>query len=320
MEFTLSTPIPSYPFKLSHQDKVFMSGSCFSENISECMLSRGFHVLSNPWGVIFNPISIAEELEFGLGLTDVLPFHPVQRDGVVVSLFQHSQLYGNDAEKLRERIAEVSEKMKAFLVESDVIILTFGTAFVFEWMETDSIVANCHKQASGLFRRRLLDIEEIISSWTKIVQAFPGKKFIFTVSPVRHKRDGLHENNVSKGVLHSVVYHLIHSFPDNCFYFPAYELVVDELRDYRFFKEDLVHPNDLAVKYVWQKWSETMYNSDVKTLSDRFYTLLQRFRHRPMFANTDINVSNLEKWKSELHQLKLDHNNLNFNIIELNKI
>lgn len=316
MEFTLSTPIPSYPFKLSHQDKVFMSGSCFSENISECMLSRGFHVLSNPWGVIFNPISIAEELEFGLGMNEELPFLPVKRDGVVVSLFQHSQLYGNDAETLRERIAVVSEKMKAFLAETEVIILTFGTAHVFEWLESDNIVANCHKQASVLFRRRLLDKEEIVSRWTKIVQAFPDKKFIFTVSPVRHKRDGLHENNVSKGVLHTVVHHLIQSYPDNCFYFPAYELVIDELRDYRFFKEDLVHPNDLAVKYVWEKWSEAMYGQDVKALCDRFYALYQRSGHRPMFANTDINVSNLEKWRSDLMQLKLEYNHLNFNIID----
>jgi GSCFA family len=295
MEFSLITSIPVYPFKLSHKDKVFMAGSCFSENISECMLSRGFHVLSNPWGVIFNPISLADELELGLGIRNHLPIHPVRRDGVVVSLFQHSRLYGHNEIELGQRITETSADMKSFLSDANVIILTFGTAHVYEWMETASVVANCQKQAATLFRKRLLDINEIVDRWSGIIQAFPDKKFVFTISPVRHKRDGLHENNVSKGILHAAVDQLIRSMPNNCFYFPAYEIVLDELRDYRFYKEDLVHPNELAVKYVWEKWSEAMYDPEVKKLSQQFNNLYQRSKHRPMFENTDINVSNLEK-------------------------
>jgi hypothetical protein len=250
-----------------------MAGSCFSEHISEKMLQNGFHVESNPWGILFNPISLALMTQKLITPKDNSEYLlPIQREKNWFSLHQHSEISGNTEKELVNKVNQLTENASNKFQDSEVFIVTFGTAFVYEYLEKGNvIVANCQKVPNNLFQKRLLEIEEIVESWSKLILQIPHKKIIFTVSPVRHSRDGLAENNMSKSILIITIQQLIKKFPLQCFYFPSYEIVIDELRDYRFYKDDLVHPNEMAINYVWEKWCESFYDSKTLEISKSFH-------------------------------------------------
>lgn len=312
MELMLKTAISDFPFKLGHGDKCFLAGSCFAENIGLMMQQRGFNVLSNPWGILFNPISIAELMECATGLKNDFSIQPVRRDEVFVSLFQHSRLFGQTENELSGTVQVVTDEARQFCREANTFIITFGTANVFVEKASGRVVANCHKQPSAMFERKMLHVEEILKPWYNIISANPEQRFIFTVSPVRHSRDGLMANNLSKATLLLAVHHLCASFPEQCFYFPSYEIVIDELRDYRFFKEDMVHPNETAIKYVWEKWESSVYSNDTIVASNRYLKLVQQALHRPLFEHVDKSTPASQRFLLEADVLKNLYNDMNF--------
>ena len=248
-------------WKIGYEDKILMLGSCFSDEIGRQMAERKMQVTCNPFGTLYNPLSIAQAINYKLQITNPqLPL--VEHDGLWHSMAHHGSFSRATKEEAEKAVAESIETMQRALEEATVVIVTFGTAWVYE-MESGvsglGVVGNCHKMPEKWFSRRRLTVEEIVEAWQPILAQYADKKWLFTVSPIRHVRDGLHENQVSKATLLMAVERLVESQKSKVesSYFPSYEIVMDELRDYRFYADDLVHPSSMAVEYIWERFCET---------------------------------------------------------------
>lgn len=237
-------------WKIGYEDRILMVGSCFSDEIGAQMQERYLHVTCNPFGTLYNPLSIAKA--FSLQLSEVnFQFH----EGLWHSMAHHGAFSRATKEEAEQAVRASIETMQKALNEATVVIVTFGTAWVYEM--NGAIVGNCHKLPERCFNRRRLSVEEIVEAWKPILAQYPDKKWLFTVSPIRHIRDGLHENQISKATLLQAVEQLVlNSSPSPATrrYFPSYEIMLDELRDYRFYADDLVHPSSLAVNYIWERF------------------------------------------------------------------
>ena len=214
-------------------------------------------VTCNPFGTLYNPLSIANAIQ-----TSAVSHQPsvVFYDGLWHSMAHHGSFSRATKEEAEKAVADSVEAMQRALDEATVVIVTFGTAWVYELSaishQPSVIVGNCHKMPEKWFRRRRLTVEEIVEAWQPILAQYPDKRWLFTVSPIRHVRDGLHENQVSKATLLMAV-EAIRSQHSEVSYFPSYEILMDELRDYRFYADDLVHPSSMAVEYIWERFCET---------------------------------------------------------------
>ena len=280
-----------YTFNTRHtcsiRNSFLMLGSCFADEVGGVMHSELFDVLVNPHGVVFNPLSLSQLLkDYGLQKKythDDLLSH----SGQYMSLKHHGKFRHNDAVALLHQLNDATEKASAYLLHTDVVILTFGSAWIYEWVNNKEIVANCHKLPASMFSKRLLTIEEIVEAYVAVLSAdiFQHKKIIFTVSPVRYIRDGLHENNISKSILFLAIQRLVSLF-SNADYFPSYEIVTDELRDYRFFKEDLIHPNDLAIKFVYNKFCENLLDKESNDILKEIRPVIKMRNHRTIFQDS----------------------------------
>lgn len=310
MKFQLSVELPSYPFKINHDDKVFFIGSCFSEHISEKMSQNGFFVESNPWGILFNPMSMGrltkQLMEVGDLEKDIIP---VFRENRWFSLHQHSHLNDTSDEGLRRKIKDATQRASFEFGASSYLILTFGTAMVYEYLQNGEVVANCQKIPQQQFKKRLLGIDEMVEVWSDIIEKLEDKKIIFTVSPVRHSKDGLIENNRSKAVLILAIQQLVERFPDRCFYFPSYEIIMDELRDYRFFEADMVHPNLVSIEYVWEKFMQTLFSSETQNMAVEFNRLYLFSRHQPMYGNVELHI---EQVCNMIEKCRIAYPNMNY--------
>jgi hypothetical protein len=236
-------------WQIGYEDKILLVGSCFADSIGQMMLQRGLQVTCNPFGTLYNPLSIAQALQ----MTEVPPL--VEHDGLWHSMAHHGSLSRADKHEAEQAVADSIRTMQTALREATVVIVTFGTAWVYEmkdaaWISGSgaSPVGNCHKLPADCFTRRRLSADEIAQTWQPLIARYPDKHWLFTVSPIRHVKDGLHENQLSKATLLQAV----ENFP----YFPSYEIMLDELRDYRFYAEDLVHPSPVAVQYIWERFVE----------------------------------------------------------------
>ena len=229
-----------------------MVGSCFSDEIGAQMQQRYLQVTCNPFGTLYNPLSIAQAINYQLPMTnDQLVYY----EGLWHSMAHHGAFSRASKEEAEQAVRASIETMQKALKEASVVIVTFGTAWVYE--KEGAIVGNCHKLPESCFNRRRLSVEEIVEAWKPILAQYPDKKWLFTVSPIRHIRDGLHENQLSKATLLLAVEQLGD-------YFPSYEIMLDELRDYRFYADDLVHPSSLAVNYIWERFVDTFCTPQTK--------------------------------------------------------
>ena len=250
-------------WKIGYEDKILMLGSCFSDEIGEQMKQRYLSVTCNPFGTLYNPLSIAQALNYQLPMTnDPLPL--VEHEGLWHSMSHHGSFSRADRQEAEQAVCASIATMQQALQESTVIIVTFGTAWVYE--KDGEIVGNCHKLPESCFTRRRLSVDEIVAAWRPILNRFPDKHWLFTVSPIRHIRDGLHENQLSKATLLQAVEQIVHGKWTNgkLHYFEAYEIMLDELRDYRFYADDLVHPSSLAVNYIWERFVDTFCTNQTK--------------------------------------------------------
>ena len=255
MEFHLEfTPKP-FDTKINHQQKLLLIGSCFTEQIGNKLAHHKFRVLENPNGILFNPISITKSVWSYINNKQYGPNDLFYQNESWNSWEHHSRFSNPDQQACLDGINASQNKAHEFLRSADWLLVTLGSAFVYE-LEGSSVVANCHKVPTDKFNKRLLSVEEVISALQQMQEGLvafkPLLKIIYTISPVRHLRDGFVENNRSKATLHLAVQQLTQL--SDTFYFPAYELVMDDLRDYRFYAEDMVHPNYAATNYVWKKF------------------------------------------------------------------
>lgn len=271
MQFSTPVQIPASQRPIRYSDHILMLGSCFADNIAEQMSEYYFQITANPFGTLYNPVSIAN----ALALTHMPEL--VEWGGLFHSMYHHGAFSSSDREQTCRSVEQSIGRMQQAWAEASVVIITFGTAWVYE--RNGMVVANCHKLPASQFTRRRLSVEDIVGVWQPILAAYPDKQFIFTVSPIRHIKDGLHQNQLSKATLLLAIDQLLDS---HTAYFPSYEIMLDELRDYRFYADDMFHPSPLAVRYIWQRFADTYIEADTRgemqTLHqlylDRHHTLL----------------------------------------------
>jgi hypothetical protein len=194
-------------------------------------------------------------------------------------------------------------KASDFIAKTDIFLITFGTAYVYHWKETGEVVGNCHKIPSDKFTRFRLSVDEIVSEWSEIISLIKNKNskaiFLFTVSPIRHWKDGAHENQVSKSILHLAIDNLQSRFED-IHYFPAYEILLDELRDYRFFAEDMMHPSSVAISYIWKRFSETYFSDKTAEINQEWSHIYRAIHHKPMNPETEAHQRFLEQTRLKM--------------------
>lgn len=251
-------------------------------------------VTCNPFGTLYNPLSIAQAINYQLPITNHrLPL--VEHDGLWHSMAHHGSFSRATREETEKAVKDSVEAMQRALDEATVVIVTFGTAWVYE-LRGDGlpvtgyevsglgVVGNCHKMPEKWFRRRRLTVEEIVEAWQPILAQYPDKRWLFTVSPIRHVRDGLHENQLSKATLLMAVERLVESQKSKVesSYFPSYEIMLDELRDYRFYADDLVHPSGMAVEYIWERFCETFCTPQTINAMNIAHKEWKFTHHRPL--------------------------------------
>ncbi|MBI2721119.1 MAG: GSCFA domain-containing protein [Bacteroidetes bacterium] len=289
MQFHLNYRPTASNFKIAHSDDVFLLGSCFSENIHQYLHNYKFKTLSNPNGILFNPASIAACLKNILHQSDLNEKYVLERDGLFYSYLHHSSVSDSNKKELLKKINRDNLAAFSFLKQAKVLIITFGSAYTFDHRELDASVANCHKQKGTLFLKKLLNVHDIVTEYSHLIRKLlllnPELKMVFTVSPVKYLKDGVVENNLSKSVLLLAVHELVKN--EHCFYFPAYELVNDDLRDYRFYKPDMAHPNEQAVEYVWNKFADCFFTDPTKILNKEIQKLNLALAHKPTNATSD---------------------------------
>lgn len=307
MEFRKKVEVPKLELRITHQTKMVLFGSCFAENIGKQLLENKFPVNVNPFGVLYNPASISQAIKL-LQENKVFTEEDIfLNQGVFRTYFHHSQFSSADKDKFLQTINEKRDKASADLREAEVLLITFGTAYVFNLKETGEVVANCHKQPSHIFNRNKLSVSEIVSSWTELIEESlrinPDLKIVFTVSPIRHWKDGAHNNQLSKATLLLAIDELVNKFP-NLYYFPSYEIVLDELRDYRFYSEDMIHPNDIAIRYIGEIFSDAYFDEETKILCNQWQNIARAIAHRPFNEDTDEHKQFLKQTLLKLQSIR----------------
>jgi len=285
MNLRTEISVPASDFKITHDCKIAMMGSCFAENTASKFLNAGFTVDVNPFGIVFNPLSLSKNLN---RLMENKPFAAdelFKDNDLYHSFSHHSRFSGSDTNEVLAKINSAMEQSLTFLRTADWIIITFGTAFVYRLQSTGEVVSNCHKLPAKLFTYRRLTIEEIVGEWNDLITRLQtlnlSLRLLFTVSPIRHWKNGAHENQLSKAILLLAVEELIRN-NSHCFYFPAYEVVLDDLRDYRFYAEDMLHPSSQAIDYIWEKFTEAWFDGETLKKAREFEKINRSLNHIPL--------------------------------------
>lgn len=274
---------------ISVDSGVLFVGSCFAGNMGQKMVDARCQTMVNPYGVLFNPLSVAAAFDAILENRAVAEDDMVERDGLWHSFMHHGRFSHPDLPTAIKSINEATGSAHRFLQSAEFIVLTFGSAYVYEHKMEHRVVANCHKFPEVDFNRYLLEPEEIVDAWKDLIVRLrvfnPTVKIMFTVSPVRHWRDGAHGNQVSKSVLLLSIDKLVHLF-DKVTYFPAYEIVMDELRDYRFYDAAMLHPNQVAIDYIWQRFSQSWLTPEANGYLKEVSKIVLARHHRPSLHPT----------------------------------
>jgi len=287
--FRTILPLEKANFTIDYQSPVLGIGSCFTENIGSLLATNKFPTLLNPFGILYNPISIKNSLEILLSKKVYQAADLFFHQDLWRSFDHHGAFATTNQPQALSAINEQLAATRTFLKQTKRLILTFGTANVFIHKSTEKVVANCHKLPNTHFEKRRLTIAEITTALSPVLQQLktknPALEIIFTVSPVRHIRDGLLENQRSKATLLLAVEALSKALPFT-HYFPAYELVLDDLRDYRFFGKDMIHPNELAINYIWHHFQQTYFSTETMAIFKQIKKIVQASQHRPLHLET----------------------------------
>ena len=316
MKFKLDTKISIVDQKITHKDKVIFFGSCFSDEISERFKNAGFDVLSNPFGTIFHPLSMAKNFQNSINQNPELSIFESKNH---FFSWDCSTLIHSDTKiGLENKIRKIQANFLEYIEKSSYLFITFGTSFAYSLHENNQIVANCHKQDSTLFRKVFTEISEMSEVWIEVLDLIftknPQIKIVFTVSPVRHSKDGLAENNRSKARLFELISSLENHFKTKnlLHYFPSYEIVIDELRDYRFYKEDLIHPSEQAINYIWEKLKTAFFSEKTLRLIDEVENLRKLNVHKILTTNqNEIDLFNENKSK-KIEKFLKENSDVNF--------
>jgi len=283
MELRTTFEIEPSVNKITYNDPVLFTGSCFATEIGKQFEAGKMPVLINPSGTVYNPVSVCNTLDTIMEGRKYTSDDIFNYNGIWLSFNHYTDFSAEDPVTVLERINSAAERSHKFVSAAKFLFITFGTARVYRWNKSGSIVSNCHKIPSSEFTNELLAPSQIVSLWdaelTKLKSLFPALKVVFTISPVRHWKDGAHGNQISKSVLILAVEELM-SHPSGPGYFPAYELVMDDLRDYRFYDDDMLHPSSSAINYVWQRFSDCYLDSRTVELRNEVIKVTRACSHR----------------------------------------
>lgn len=292
MNFRTIIKAPDNRQMLQHSDQVMLLGSCFSDNIGGKMRTGMMQALVNPFGTIYNPLSIAASVQRLISGEPIAGMTLFQQSGVWNSFAFHSRYSMGDKEATLNRMNSRIEQGHKALKESKMLIITLGTAVVYRLQSTGEVVSNCHKVPQHEFSRSMASVDEMTRALNHMVDLLhefnPQLRIVFTISPIRHIADGLETNSLSKAALRVTVDNVIKAHKECTEYFPSYEIVMDDLRDYRFYATDMVHPSDVAVEYIWQTFQATYLDDRAAQAVARCERVMKRIMHRPMSNNSEV--------------------------------
>lgn len=298
---------------ISFNTHLLSLGSCFSENIGSKLEYYKFPININPFGILYNPESIAQSIEILIDKKEFTINDLFEENGVYNSFYHHSRLSHTDPNVCLNQINKAINEASDHLRTCKVLLITFGTAWVYELKRNNQIVSNCHKVPAKEFNRFKLSTHQIIDRYKELVGKLrslnPELKILFTVSPVRHLKDGAAENQLSKATLIMAVHQLVKELT-GASYFPSYEIMMDDLRDYRFYNEDMIHPSPVAVDYIWEKFCKAVINEDSQKLMPEIAKINQAINHRPFNPETEAHQKFLKSTmvKMEVLEKKLKIN------------
>jgi len=309
-QFRTEVEAPEFPFDINHRSAVTLLGSCFAENMGELMTSVKINKLVNPFGILFNPFSIMNALE------RMLNNRPYEESDLLlvgdhwVSLDHHGRFNKKEKGEALESINSSLKLGRAQLLNADVVFITLGSSWVYQHIQQERVVANCHKIPNKEFKKRLLTQQEVHLILRHIPELFRAKKLkakiVFTVSPVRHWKDGAIENQRSKAQLLSAVHAVVDEF-ESCHYFPTYEYMMDDLRDYRFYATDMLHPSPQAIEYVWQKFQSSFFSDETRIICKEISAVMQAASHRPLDPESNSFQRFLRKQLEIIDQLEISY-------------
>ena len=300
---TIASPAPS-AFQIGYGDQIALMGSCFSNSIAMKLADRKLKVLSNPYGIVFNPISLFKSIQEIIDQKEYDSSHLIFHNELQHSLNHHSEFSHPESSEVIQKINSNSIKARDFLQTAKVLYLTLGTAWVYTY--DGEIVTNCHKIPNHQFEKRLLSIEEIVDSFEPVIKKLnvfnPDLKIVFTLSPVRHLKDGFEENSLSKALLRSAIHRLVGG--GEVSYFPSFEIMIDDLRDYRFYTKDMLHPSEQAVDYIWDKFCSRYMSANTLAIMGRVENLEAAKNHLPRFPNSAAHQKHKAFIQKEIAALK----------------
>lgn len=311
MQFTTKIPISKSNNPIDYNSKVLSLGSCFAENIGKKFDYYKFQTTTNPFGIIFNAVSIEKlvnRIVNGIEFTEKDIFY---HNDLWHCYEVHSELSNPNKEVFLKRLNSIVVFLNHQITISTHVIITLGTSWVYRNIDSNEIVANCHKVSQKEFTKELLSVETVEKSIENIIslvhQINKNCNFIFTVSPVRHIKDGFVENTISKAHLISAIHNLLNTehCKLNTNYFPSYEILLDELRDYRFYAEDMLHPNQVAIDYIWQRFKETVISEKAFQTMDEVETIQKALSHRPFNPNSSSHLKFIENTQRKISNLQL---------------
>jgi hypothetical protein len=317
MSFFTEINIPEFSWKMDYSKSMMFLGSCFSENMGQKMIDLKYQVDMNPFGILYNPESIANSLKIVLEKRIFTADDLFNDQGLWNSFYHHSRFSDVNKEFALEKINNRIAQSHEFLKTLDFMVITFGSSWVYQLKKTGQIVSNCHKINASEFKRFRLEVLEVTELYhellSKIWKLNPQLKIIFTVSPIRHWKDGAVGNQVSKATLLLAIDHLKHDFEGRGLsYFPSYELMMDELRDYRFYAEDMIHLSSVAIDYIFDRFSKFIISKESSQISNKVLKIRKAMLHRP------VNVESVEYEKflrltlDEINQLNSNFPTLDF--------
>lgn len=316
MKFRSELDVKKIPWPIYHQHQLLLIGSCFTENMGEKLRNAKFRTLENPHGILFNPVSVAEAFNDYITNRRYTSSDLFHYNEAWHSWKHHSRFSGLSESESLQKINTSITAAHTFLYKAAYLFITLGSAWTHQ-LTTDapegkagSVAANNHKAPSNWFRRSLLPVTEtvtILQNMIEKITAFnPTAKIIFTISPVRHLREGAVENNRSKAVLIQAVHQLTEQY-NQLYYFPAYELVIDDLRDYRFYAEDLVHPNYQATQYVWEKFIAACMSAETQKLIHELAAIRLAFTHKPFNPTSEQHRKFLQNFLEKTEKLQAEY-------------
>jgi hypothetical protein len=324
ISFRTEVAMPKVSVQLSYRRNFLMVGSCFTENIGNCLQNLCFPILTNPCGILYNPASMAGCLDLLVSEKQVVDSDLFHANGLWNNFSFHSRFSHPDKEKALTRMKNSLSLATAQLKTASHLFLTFGTSWAYRENEQGNIVGNCHKLPGNRFMRERLSVEQMTAQWValldRLINMNPELVIVLTVSPIRHLKDGSYENQVSKAGLFLLVDNLISQYGSGrIIYFPSYELIMDELRDYRFYAADMLHLSETATAYVQEKFNGVFINKESKEIILKVDKIVKSLAHKPFLVENSANNDLLSRLNEEAIQLATDHPYVNFQnlIIEI---